>query len=168
MTIANVRPTIHSSPEMSQIADLLPVGNILLDLDAGSKTHLFEAVGALFEANRGLPRKVVVDSLLAREKLGSTGLGQGVAIPHGRIRGLTQALGAFVRLKSPIPFDAPDGKPVAQVFVLLVPEQATETHLQLLSELAQMFSETRFRASLSEPADAAGMRAMFERWEPAA
>jgi PTS system nitrogen regulatory IIA component len=153
---------------MSQIAELLPAGNILLDLDAGSKTRLFEAVGALVEANHGLPRKVVVDSLLAREKLGSTGLGQGVAIPHGRIRGLTQAQGAFVRLKSPIPFDAPDGKPVAHVFVLLVPEQATEKHLQLLSELAQMFSETRFRESLAEPTDAAAMHAKFERWEPAA
>ena len=73
-----------------------------------------------------------------------------------------------MRLKSPIPFDAPDGKPVAQVFVLLVPEQATEQHLQLLSELAQMFSEARFRESLGAPTDAAGLRAVFERWEPAA
>jgi PTS system nitrogen regulatory IIA component len=153
---------------MSQIAELLPAANILIDLDAGSKTRLFEAVGALVEANLGLPRRVVIDSLLAREKLGSTGLGQGVAIPHGRIRGLAQAQGAFVRLKSPIPFDAPDGKPVARFFVLLVPEQATEKHLQLLSELAQMFSETRFRESLDEPTDAAGMHAKFERWEPAA
>ena len=151
---------------MSQIALLLPAANILLDLDAGSKARLFDAVGALFEANRGLPRQVVVDSLLAREKLGSTGLGQGIAIPHGRIRGLEQAQGAFVRLKSPIPFDAPDGKPVAQVFVLLVPEQATEQHLQLLSELAQMFSDSAFRESLAEPTDAAGLRAVFERWEP--
>jgi PTS system nitrogen regulatory IIA component len=153
---------------MSQIAELLPAGNILLDLDAGSKTRLFEAVGALFEANHGLSRKIVVDSLLAREKLGSTGLGQGVAIPHGRIRGLAQAQGAFVRLQSPIPFDAPDGKPVAHVFVLLVPEQATEKHLQLLSELAQMFSEARFRESLGIPADAAALRAVFDQWEPAA
>ena len=153
---------------MSQIAELLPVGNILLDLDAGSKARLFEAVGALFEAKRGLPRKIVVDSLLAREKLGSTGLGQGIAIPHGRIRGLKEALGAYVRLKSPIAFDAPDGKPVAQVFVLLVPEHATEQHLQLLSELAQMFSENRFRDGLASPADAAALHAVFERWEPSA
>jgi PTS system nitrogen regulatory IIA component len=150
---------------MSQIAELLPAGNILLDLDAGSKARLFDAVGALFEANHGLPRQVVVDSLLAREKLGSTGLGQGIAIPHGRIRGLSEAQGAFVRLKSPIPFEAPDGKPVAQVFVLLVPEQATDQHLQLLSELAQMFSETRFRENLADRTDAAGLHAVFERWE---
>jgi len=152
---------------MSQIASLLPTGNILLDLDAASKARLFEAVGVLFEANQGLAKKVVVDSLHAREKLGSTGLGQGIAIPHGRIRGLAEAQGAFVRLKSPIPFDAPDGKPVAQVFVLLVPAQATEKHLQLLSELAQMFSEASFRESLASPADAAGVRKVFDDWEPA-
>ena len=152
---------------MSEIASLLPTGNILLDLDAGSKARLFEAVGALFEVNQGLAKKVVVDSLQAREKLGSTGLGQGIAIPHGRIRGLAEAQGAFVRLKHPIPFDAPDGKPVAQVFVLLVPAQATEKHLQLLSELAQMFSETSFRESLASPADAAGVRKVFDEWEPA-
>ena len=151
---------------MSQIAELLTAENILLDLDAGSKASLFEAVGALFEAHHGLPRRLIVDSLLAREKLGSTGLGQGIAIPHGRIRGLSLAQGAFVRLRSPIPFDAPDGKPVALVFVLLVPEQATEQHLQLLSELAQMFSDTRFREGLAAPADAAALRAVFERWAP--
>ena len=152
---------------MSQIASLLPTRNILLDLDAGSKSRLFDAVGALFETNHGLARKVVVDSLQAREKLGSTGLGQGIAIPHGRIRGLAEAKGAFVRLKSPIPFDSPDGKPVAQVFVLLVPAQATEKHLQLLSELAQMFSEASFRESLATPADASGVHDVFDRWEPA-
>ena len=152
---------------MNQIAELLTAENILLDLDAGSKASLFDAVGALFETHHGLSRRLIVDSLLAREKLGSTGLGQGIAIPHGRIRGLSTAQGAFVRLRSPIPFDAPDGKPVALVFVLLVPEQATEQHLQLLSELAQMFSETSFRERLATPADAASLRAVFERWEPA-
>jgi PTS system nitrogen regulatory IIA component len=165
-TIATVRITLPPLP-MSQIAELLPTGNILLDLDAGSKSRLFDAVGALFETNHRLSRQIVVDSLQAREKLGSTGLGQGIAIPHGRIRGLREAQGAFVRLKSPIPFDAPDGKPVAQVFVLLVPEQATEKHLQLLAELAQMFSEARFRDSLAGPTDAAGLRAVFEQWTPA-
>ena len=154
---------------MSQIASLLPTGNILLDLDAGSKARLFDAVGALFEANRGLvekgrrgqpagPREAGLDRARARASRSRT-----VAI-----RGLAEAQGAFVRLKSPIPFDAPDGKPVAQVFVLLVPEHATEQHLQLLSELAQMFSEARFRESLGSPTDAAGLRAVFDQWEPAA
>jgi len=153
---------------MNQIAELLPAANILLDLDAPSKTRLFEAVAALFETHDGLARKLVIDSLGAREKLGSTGLGQGIAIPHGRIKGLTEARGAFVRLKTPIAFDAPDGKPVAQVFVLLVPEHATEKHLQILSELAQMFSEKAFRERLANAADAASIHRLFQEWTPAA
>jgi PTS system nitrogen regulatory IIA component len=103
-------------------------------------------------------------SLAAREKLGSTGLGQGVAIPHGRIKGLAQAQGGCVRLAHPVAVDAPDARPVTQVFVLLVPEQATEAHLQLLSELAQMFSERDFRDSLARAPDAAAVRGVFEAW----
>lgn len=150
---------------MTQIADLLPAANVLLGLDAPTKTRLFEAVGALFEANRGLPRSTVVDSLSAREKLGSTGLGQGIAIPHGRIKGLQQAQGAFARLAAPIAFDAPDGKPVSQVFVLLVPEHATEQHLQLLSELAQMFSDRQFRDQLAAADSPAMLYSLFAQWQ---
>ena len=149
---------------MNQVAELLPAANILLDVDAGTKARLFDAVGALVEKSSGLARTVVVDSLTARERLGSTGLGQGIAIPHGRIKGLREAQGAFVRLRAPIPFDAPDGKPVAQVFVLLVPEQATERHLQLLSELAQMFSEKAFRDQLAAASSPAALRALFDGW----
>jgi PTS system nitrogen regulatory IIA component len=101
--------TTDPSLPMNQIAPLLPAANILLDLDAGSKTQLFAAIGRLFEANCGLRGDLVVESLMAREKLGSTGLGQGIAIPHGRIKGLREAQGAFARLKAPIGFDAPDG-----------------------------------------------------------
>jgi PTS system nitrogen regulatory IIA component len=153
---------------MNQIAELLPVTNVLLGLDAPSKARLFEAIGALFEKSRGVAPRTVVDSLTAREKLGSTGLGQGIAIPHGRIKGLVEAQGAFVRLANPIAFDAPDGKPVSQIFVLLVPEQATEQHLQLLSELAQMFSDRRFRDALAQAESPAAVHALFARWDPAA
>ena len=73
-----------------------------------------------------------------------------------------------MRLKQPVPFDAPDGKPVSQVFVLLVPEQATDLHLQLLSELAQMFSEKAFRDKLAAAASADDLVALFREWEPAA
>ena len=151
---------------MNQIAELLPPANIALDLDVASKSRLFEAAGTLFAANSGLDAGTVAASLTAREKLGSTGLGQGVAIPHGRIKGLKSARGAFVRLKHPVPFDAPDGKPVSQVFVLLVPEQATDLHLQLLSELAQMFSEKPFRERLAAVGDANDLVALFRAWEP--
>jgi PTS system nitrogen regulatory IIA component len=151
---------------MNAIAQLLPAANVCLDLEATSKARLFEAIGALFEAGEGLATRVVVGSLAAREKLGSTGLGQGIAIPHGRIKGLKTAVGAYARLKAPIAFDAPDGKPVAQVFVLLVPEQATEQHLQLLSELAQMFSDRAFRERLAGAVDAAAVHDLFTAWRP--
>jgi PTS system nitrogen regulatory IIA component len=151
---------------MNQIAQLLPPTNILLDLDTESKAGLFDALGALFESQHGLARRTVVGSLVAREKLGSTGLGQGVAIPHGRIKGLADAQGAFVNLAKPIAFDAPDGKPVSQIFVLLVPEQATERHLQLLSELAQMFSDRGFRERLAAATTPAAVHALFSSWQP--
>jgi PTS system nitrogen regulatory IIA component len=151
---------------MNRIAPLLLESNILLDAEATTKKRLFEEVAALFEDHAQLARQVVFDSLSAREKLGSTGLGQGIAIPHGRIKGLQRALGAFVRPLQPIPFDAPDGRPVAQVFVLLVPEHATEEHLQLLSELAQMFSDKAFRERLATTADAAAVHALFCNWQP--
>ncbi len=153
---------------MNQIAELLPGSNVVLDLEADSKPRLFDAVGGLFEADAELARATVVASLAAREKLGSTGLGQGVAIPHGRIRGLKQARGAFVRLARPIPFEAPDGKPVSQVFVLLVPEHATDQHLQLLSELAQMFSERTFRERLAAAGSSGDVLALIRDWAPAA
>jgi len=122
--------------DMNLIASLLPLSNVVVDLEANSKKRAFEQAGQLFEKNHQISHTQVFDSLFAREKLGSTGLGQGVAIPHGRIKGLSSALGAFIKFRSPVPFDAPDNKPVCLLFILLVPEHATDLHLQLLSELA--------------------------------
>src|SRR5512142_31835 len=142
---------------MNQIAALLPLSNVVVDLDVPSKAAFFAVIGEVFERSAGLPRASVSASLAAREKLGSTGLGQGIAIPHGRIKGLAEAIGGFARLAHGIDFEAPDGKPVTQVFVLLVPEQATDQHLQLLSELAQMFSERAFRERLADAEDSAAL-----------
>ena len=151
---------------MSLIAKLLPAANVVLDLQASSKKRLFEQAGLLFENQHGIARSVVFDSLFAREKLGSTGLGQGVAIPHGRIKGLKEALGAFLRLAQGVPFDSPDGAPVTLVFVLLVPEKATEKHLQILSELAQMFSDKALREAMGRAADATALYALIAAWQP--
>ena len=150
---------------MNLVSRLLPLNHVLLDLDVSSKKRLFEQIGLMFENSRQIPRARVFDSLFDREKLGSTGLGQGIAIPHGRIKGLKSARGAFIRLREPVAFDAPDGKPVSQVFVLLVPEQATDLHLQLLSELAQMFSERAFRERLAAATDPDDLLALFRAWE---
>ncbi|MBL0353633.1 MAG: PTS IIA-like nitrogen regulatory protein PtsN [Candidatus Dechloromonas phosphoritropha] len=147
---------------MNPLNNILPAGQVLLDLESSSKKRVFEQVGMVFESNLGLSRAVVFDSLFAREKLGSTGLGQGVAIPHGRIKGLKQAAGAFVRLKTPVPFDAPDGRAVNLLFFLLVPEQATEHHLEILSELAQRFAERPFRDALAAAPDPAAVIALFQ------
>src|SRR3954471_7669286 len=151
---------------MSLIAKLLPPANVVVDLQASSKKRLFEQAGLLFENQHGIGRSLVFDSLFAREKLGSTGLGQGVAIPHGRIKGQKTALDALFRLAQPVPFDAPDGNPVSLVFVLLVPEKATEKHLQILSELAQMFSDKPLRESMMRAADAAALHELITAWQP--
>jgi PTS system nitrogen regulatory IIA component len=151
---------------MSFVSQLLPEANVMIDLDVSSKKRVFEQVGLLFENNHGLARRVVFDSLFAREKLGSTGLGQGVAIPHGRIRELKQALGAFVRMQQPIPFDAPDQQNVSLVFVVLVPDRATDLHLQILSELAQMFSDRPFREQLIAASTAAELHRLITKWQP--
>ena len=111
-----------------------------------------------------ISRSQVFESLFAREKLGSTGLGQGVAIPHGRIPRLKEATAAFVKTAHPIPFDAPDGQPVNLIFVLLVPELATDLHLQILGELAQMFSDPSFRERLNACEDAACIHRAFREW----
>ena len=149
---------------MNLIAKLLPPANVVVGLEASSKKRAFEQAGLLFENNHGIGRSTVFDSLFARVNLGSTGLGQGIAIPHGRIKGLKDALGAFIRLAEPVPFDAPDGRPVTMLFVLLVPEQANEHHLQLLSELAQMFSDRAFREQLMSAPDSLAVHGLFAGW----
>lgn len=151
---------------MNQITKLLSLDNVVLDLDVSSKKRVFEQVGLLFENNRSVARSLVFDSLFAREKLGSTGLGQGIAIPHGRIKGLKEAMGAVVRTRQPIPFDAPDGQNVQLIFVLLVPERATDLHLQILSELAQMFSDPALRAQLLDAPSAEALHTLITCWQP--
>ena len=133
---------------MISLSDILPVSHIILDAETSSKKRLFECVAQLFAAQSGLPQSEIFDCLVARERLGSTALGQGVAMPHGRHASVPAATGAFVRLKTPIEFDAPDNKPVSLVFVLLVPEAATSEHLELLGHLAGLFNEKSVREAL--------------------
>ena len=133
---------------MISLSDILPVSHIILDAETSSKKRLFECVVQLFAAQSGLPQSEIFDCLVARERLGSTALGQGVAMPHGRHASVSAATGAFIRLKEPIEFDAPDNKPVSLVFVLLVPEAATSEHLELLAHLAGRFSEKSVRDAL--------------------
>ena len=151
---------------MNLVSRLLPLNHVLLDLDVGSKKRLFEQIGLLFENSRQIPRARVFDSLFDREKLGSTGLGYGVAIPHGRIKTLKEPVCAFVRTANPIAFDSPDGQPVNLVFAMLVPEHATEAHLELLSELAQMFSDANLREALTTTSDIQAAHRLITEWSP--
>ncbi len=154
------------SETTSLISKILPPANVVLDAESASKKRIFERAGILFENQLQIARAQVYDSLFAREKLGSTGLGHGVAIPHGRVKGLRDAAGAFFKTSHPIAFDAPDGQPVNLIFVLLVPERATDMHLQLLGELAQMFGDRNFREKLQAQDDAAALHSLFATWKP--
>ena len=139
---------------MSLITSLLKPEYVLLDLDAGSKDALFEEIARHIAPALQLDPKLIEKSLVIREKLGSTGLGQGVAIPHGRIKQLKQAAGVFIRTRDAVPFGAPDNEPVRLLFVLLVPEHATDLHLQILSELAQLFGDRALRERLLHTSNA--------------
>ena len=151
---------------MSRIAKLLSVGNILLDVPATSKKRLLEQAALLFENENRLERNKVFDSLFARERLGSTGLGQGVAIPHGRIKNLKAPLIAVLRANEAVPFEAPDGQPVRLLVVLLVPEHATEEHLEILSELAEILSDKAILDTLMTAADPESIFRLLSNWEP--
>jgi PTS system nitrogen regulatory IIA component len=151
---------------MNLLASLLPLSNVELDIDARDKGAALERAAQLFENNQGLSGSGIVECLTAREQLGSTGLGKGVAIPHGRLRGLKRAAAAIIRVKEPIEFDSPDGQPVWLLVVLLVPEHATQQHLEILSELAQMLSEPSMRGQLQTIAQPAALLATVAAWEP--
>ena len=153
-----------ANTRMNPLAELLSVDDILLDIDALSKTRVFEEVGRLFENHHGFAQALIVANLGAREKLGSTGLGHGVAIPHARIKGLRRAVAAYVRTRLPIPFDAPDGKPVSDMLILLVPEHATDEHLQILAWSAQIFGDRSFREQLRMCVEARDVRQLFADW----
>ena len=146
---------------MNHLSRILPAGNVVLDLPATSKKRAFEQAGLLFENHHGLARTVVFDSLFARERLGSTALGQGVAVPHGRVKGLSEPMAAFFRLAQPVPFDAPDGQPVTMLMCLLVPETATQQHLDILAELAQLMSNKALREALATETDPAEVHRML-------
>jgi PTS system nitrogen regulatory IIA component len=149
---------------MKSIGQLLSPADILLDLDVSTKRRVFEEVGRLFERRHGLPKAQFVEELIAREALGSTGLGLGIALPHARIHDLSQPAAAFVRLKLPIPFDAPDAKPVSDMVIFLAPGHATEHHLQMLAEIAQLFGDRHFRERMRSCDSPDAVCRLFSDW----
>ncbi len=149
------------------IASILTADDVLLGLDVSSKHCAFAEIARFVGARHGLPVADVLAGLDEREELGSTAIGLGVAIPHARVRTLTQPIAAFVRLKWAIPFDAPDGKPVTDVLALLVPYHANDAHLLLLAQVAEMFCDKAFRESLRSCDQTTEVQSVFARWRQA-
>jgi nitrogen PTS system EIIA component len=153
---------------MNRLAAILPPTQVLVGIDATSKKRAFEEAGLMFENLHGLSRALVTDSLFARERLGSTGLGHGVAIPHGRIKGLKAPMASVFRLSQPIGFDAPDEQPVGLLIFLLVPEAATQKHLEILSEIAELLSDAVLREKIKSAEAADVLHGLIANWQSAA
>lgn len=150
---------------MNRLSQILPPTQVLVSVEATSKKRAFEEAGLLFEKQQGLNRALITDSLFARERLGSTGLGHGVAIPHGRIKGLRAPLAAVFQLRTPIGFDAPDELPVSLMIFLLVPEAATQKHLEILSEIAELLSDNTLRDQITASTDAEVLHHLIASWQ---
>ena len=157
---------VHNQRQtMNRLSSILPAAQVLVGVDATSKKRAFEEAGLLFESLHGLSRALITDSLFARERLGSTGLGHGVAIPHGRIKGLKSPMAAVFQLERPIGFDAPDEQPVGLLIFLLVPEAATQKHLEILSEIAELLSDAVLRETIKTCPDAVALHGLIARWQ---
>ncbi|WP_296188503.1 PTS IIA-like nitrogen regulatory protein PtsN [Pseudomonas sp. UBA1879] len=134
---------------MIRLENILTPGRSLVNVPGGSKKAVLEEIAKLIGREvPGFDRQTVYESLIAREKLGSTGFGNGIAIPHCRLKGCTSPVSAVLHLEKPVDFDAIDGAPVDLLFVLLVPEAATDAHLELLRQIASMLDRADVRASL--------------------
>jgi len=146
------------------IHDLLSPERISFDVHASSKKRLLEVISEKLAGNSDqLSQREVFESLIARERLGSTGLGQGVAIPHGRVKGIQHVEAEFLRLAKPLPFEASDGEPVDVLFALAVPEDCGEDHLKLLAHIAELFSEPGFMEALRSTTSSAGLLKLLSR-----
>ena len=149
---------------MNVLTHLFALDCIALDSPANNRADAFAAAGELFSKQVGIDSNAVVGFLNAREDLGSTALGAGVAIPHGRVKGLKQPIAAFIRLKNAIDFAAPDGEPVSILIFLLVPEKATQQHLEILSSIAQLLSDSDARQFLSSSNEPSKVCNLLQQW----
>ncbi len=149
-----------------ELSNILPPERVLCGVNVTSKKRVLELASELLSSHdkAGL-QGVIFDSLIARERLGSTGFGNGVAIPHGRVKNVTETMLLFIQLAKPIEYDAIDGKPVDLLFVLVVPEESTDEHLQILSQLAEMFSDKALCRALRECQDQHLLYALVTDWQ---
>lgn len=151
------------------ISDLLSPESIRCDVQSSSKKRLLELISEeLARNNDDLSARDIFESLIARERMGSTGLGHGVAIPHGRVKGNRSIRASFFRLKRPLPFDSADGEPVDLLFAMTVPENCSEDHLKLLAHIAELFSDPELLQALREAENPSAMLQLLSETEPTA
>jgi PTS system nitrogen regulatory IIA component len=149
---------------MNPLGELLAPDDVRLDVDVSTKEQLLRQIASLLAARQHLAEGPILEGMTAREQLGSTGVGHGVAIPHARMTQCGAAAAVFVRTKVGIPFDAPDGRPVSVFLGLIVPNMANERHLQLLATAASMLSDRTFRDKLRACADPKALRDLLAAW----
>lgn len=150
------------------LSEILSAERILSGVTFTSKKKALESLSKLVSQGLDtLPPADILASLTAREKLGSTGLGHGVAIPHGRLGGIQTSIGAFIRLKHPLDYDAHDSTRVDLIFGLIVPQSADDTHLKHLAAIAEMCSDAAFCARLRETEDPATLHTLITQYTPA-
>ncbi len=149
-----------------EISDIIAPGHVFCDVAVSSKKRALEVLsGLLVEAGSPIEEAEIFNGLIARERLGSTGLGHGVAIPHGRFENLENAMGIFVKFEEAIDFDAIDGGAVDLVFVLMVPHESTEEHLELLASLAEMFGDSVLRDKLRDSSSPEAIVSAITSWQ---
>jgi len=144
-----------------ELADLIARDAILPAVKAGSKKQILQEIGARARESYGLDARQVVENLLAREKLGSTAMGGGVAIPHARLPGIESIVGLFARLDKPADFEAADGRGVDLLFVLLAPEESGADHLRALARVSRLLRDADLRKKLRETSDAGALYALI-------
>ncbi|ADZ72351.1 PTS IIA-like nitrogen regulatory protein PtsN [Polymorphum gilvum] len=143
------------------LSDLITQDAVVVSLRANSKKQAIQELAGKAAELTGLTEREIFDTLLQRERLGSTGVGHGVAIPHGKLTKLTRLVGLFARMEKPIDFDALDDQPVDLVFLLLAPEGAGADHLKALARIARQLRDPKIAANLRSAADAETIYALL-------
>lgn len=143
------------------VASLLTPDSVVAGVKGASKKQVLQDLSGQLARISGLPERSIFETLLQRERLGTTGIGQGMAIPHGRIAGLHRLVGLFARLQKPVDFEALDGEQVDLVFVLLAPEDAGADHLQALARIARLFRDAKLVHKLRQTEDPAALYAIL-------
>lgn len=143
------------------LSDLIPHGGVHVDLGASSRKQALQAMSDIAAEMTGLPSRAIFDAVLQRERLGSTGVGQGVAIPHARLAGIDEVVGVFARLRTPVDFESIDGRPADLIFMLIAPEDAGAEHLKALARVSRLLRREDVRQRLRAAPDSEAVYAVL-------